>query len=261
MTETDIKMLAMRLYDARKNATGIEQISHEFKEMTQLDAYKLQWLGIDMRVADGEKVIGLKMGLTSEAKRKQMDLDSPLYGVLTDKMQVANNGEYSMEGQIHPKIEPEVAFLIGKDLNGTPSREEILDAVEAVYPCMEILDSRYKQFKYFSMEDVISDNSSSSQFILGEPINDFKNINLAQLKMKMSINGTVAQEGMTDAISGDPVISLVQQFELLAKTGKTLPAGSIVLAGAATPAVALEPGMEISLEVESLGNVAVKVNK
>ncbi len=201
------------------------------------------------------------MGLTSEAKRKQMDLDSPLYGVLTDKMQVANNGEYSMEGQIHPKIEPEVAFLIGKDLNGTPSREEILDAVEAVYPCMEILDSRYKQFKYFSMEDVISDNSSSSQFILGEPINDFKNINLAQLKMKMSINGTVAQEGMTDAISGDPVISLVQQFELLAKTGKTLPAGSIVLAGAATPAVALEPGMEISLEVESLGNVAVKVNK
>lgn len=259
MNENDIQMLAQRLYEARKNVKGIEQITHEFKDMSQDDAYKVQWKGIGMREADGEKIIGLKMGLTSEAKRKQMDLDSPLYGVLTDKMEIENEGEFEMTHQIHPKIEPEVAFLIGKDLSGTPSREEILGAVEAVYPCMEILDSRYQQFKYFSMEDVISDNSSSSYFILGNPIKDFDSIPLDKLTMKMKVNGTVAQEGVTDAISGDPVISLVQQYELLAKTGKTLPAGSIVLAGAATPAVALEPGMNVELEVESLGNVSVKI--
>ena len=113
------------------------------------------------------------MGLTSEAKRKQMDLDSPLYGELTDKMQVQNGGTYKLDGQIHPKIEPEIAFLISKELSGIVTREQVLEATSEVYACMEILDSRYKQFKYFSMEDVISDNSSSSQFILGNPIKDF----------------------------------------------------------------------------------------
>ncbi len=259
MTPDDIINWAQTLHSARTSAAPIEQISDKIKEFDRADAYSIQEKGMALREEAGEKLIGLKMGLTSEAKRKQMDLDSPLYGELTDEMQVSNGGTYKLAGQIHPKIEPEVAFHISKELSGTVTREEVLAATDKVYACMEILDSRYKQFKYFSMEDVISDNSSSSHFILGEPITDFSHIDLKNLKLKMKVNGEIAQEGNTSAISGDPVVSVIQLCELLEKRGRVLPAGSIVLAGAATIAVALEPGMTIELEMEELGNASVKV--
>lgn len=247
------------LHKARLNNAPIEQISDKISDFKRSDAYSIQEHGIACREQAGEKVIGLKMGLTSEAKRQQMNLDAPLYGVLTDKMQVEHQGTYSLEGQIHPKIEPEIAFFIDQELKGSPTREEVLAATREVYPCMEILDSRYKQFKYFSMEDVISDNSSSSQFILGAPIKDFQSLDLANLSLTMKVNGEVAESGNTKAISGDPVVSVIQLCELLHERGKTLPAGMIVLAGAATTAVALKNGMNIELEMEHLGNVSVTV--
>ncbi len=259
MTPNDINDWAETLHRARLERSPIEQISDKIKDFSRDDAYSIQERGIELREESGEKVIALKMGLTSEAKRKQMDLDSPLYGVLTDKMLVANGGSYKMAPQIHPKIEPEVAFLISKELKGTVTREDVLAATSEVYPCMEILDSRYKQFKYFSMEDVISDNSSSSHYILGTPIKGFKDIDLANLDLKMKVNGTVVQEGNTKAISGDPVVSVIQLCELLEKRGKSLPANTVVLAGAATVAAQLEPGMRVELEMEKLGNVTVNV--
>lgn len=259
MTPNDILKWAETLHSARLTKSPIEQISDKISDFKREDAYAIQEAGIGLRERDGEKLIGLKMGLTSEAKRKQMDLDSPLYGELSDKMQIENGGTYKLDSQIHPKIEPEVAFFIGKELKGSVSREDVLDATIEIYPCMEILDSRYKQFKYFSMEDVISDNSSSSQYILGPALKDFKNLDLANLSLKMKVNGVVAQEGNTSAISGDPVVSVIQLCELLEKRKRTLPAGTIVLAGAATIAVALEPGMEIELEMEGMENTLVKV--
>ncbi|MEC7275022.1 MAG: fumarylacetoacetate hydrolase family protein [Bdellovibrionota bacterium] len=261
MTPDDINQWAQTLHKARLENNPIEQISDKISDFSRSDAYSIQERGIELRVESGEKLVGLKMGLTSEAKRKQMDLDSPLYGELTDVMEIKDGGTYKLEPQIHPKIEPEVAFLITRELSGTVTREEVLEATGEVYACMEILDSRYKQFKYFSMEDVISDNSSSSQFILGQPVKNFKDIDLKNLSLKMKVNGVVAQEGSTEAISGDPVVSVIQLCELLEKRGRKLPANSIVLAGAATIAVALEPGMNIELEMEKLGNVSVKVEE
>jgi 2-oxo-3-hexenedioate decarboxylase len=261
MDQQEIKDWAVALHKARVEGQPIEQISDKIESFSRSDAYSIQEEGIRYREEAGEKIIALKMGLTSKAKRKQMDLDAPLYGVLTNTMLVDNGGNYSMKGQIHPKIEPEVAFLISKELSGTPSREDVLAATEAIFPCMEILDSRYKHFKYFSMEDVISDNSSSSQYILGEKMADFAHLNLANLSLKMKVNGEVAQEGNTKAISGDPVLSVIQLCELLAARGKTLPAGMVVLAGAATTAVALEAGMKIELEMEGMGATSVKVGE
>jgi 2-oxo-3-hexenedioate decarboxylase len=262
MQEQNIQSIAQQLTEARVHAQPVEQFSTTHTDFTRSDAYQIQEIGIANRVSAGEKLIGMKMGLTSEAKRKQMDLDSPLYGELTDKMQIENGGSYSMKGQIHPKIEPEVAFLIKDEIGGNNvTREQVLAACEGVYASLEILDSRYTQFKYFSMEDVISDNSSSSHFIMGELIKDFQNINLANLHMKMSVNGELAHEGNSSAISGDPVVSVIQLCELLHERGRKIPAGTIVLAGAATAAVALEPGMNVSLEVESLGSLSVQVTE
>lgn len=258
MDQNQISELSERLHNARKNASPISQLSKDIS-FSRADAYSIQEAGIDRRVIDGENVIGLKMGLTSEAKRKQMDLDAPLYGVLTDKMQCHKT--YSMKGSIHPKIEPEIVFFFNKELEGVVTREEVLDACESIAACMEILDSRYEQFKYFSMEDVISDNSSSSHFIFGEKLSNFKELDLKNLKMEMKVNGQVAQSGSSEAISGDPVVSVIQQCELLSKRGKKIEAGTFVLAGAATPAVALEPGMVVELEVEGLAPVSIEIKE
>ena len=190
-----------------------------------------------------------------------MNLDSPLYGVLTDKMQVTDGGEFKLAGSIHPKIEPEVAFYINKELKGTVSREDVLNSCSGVCAALEILDSRYEGFKYFSMEDVISDNSSSSHYILGEKLTDFSDLDLKNLKMQMLVNGEVAKEGLSSAISGDPVVSVMQLSELLAKRGQSIPANCFVLAGAATTAVSLEPGMKVSLKVDHLPELAVNIGE
>ncbi len=256
--ETIIK-IANTLDKARSDAQGIAQFKDIYPDIAQADAYSIQELGIQKRLESGEKIIAYKMGLTSKAKREQMNLHSSLYGVLTDKMEISNNGLFSLKGSIHPKIEPEIAFYIEKELEGVVTREQVLDSCSGVCAALEILDSRYEQFKYFSMEEVISDNSSSSHFVLGEKHTDFKNLDLVNLKMEMRVNTEIAQSGNSKAISDDPVLSVVELCELLSLRGKKLEAGMIVLAGAATPAVALETGMDIGLEVQGLKNVKVSV--
>ena len=256
----NIHLLAEKLDAARKNRHPIDQISNE-KHFSRQDAYSIQEAGIRLRTNQGEGVIGMKMGLTSEEKRQQMNLDSPLYGTLTDKMQLENGGTFSMAQLIHPKIEPEIAFSTHKDIaRPLTSPEEALGYCDKIFACMEILDSRYKQFRYFSMEDVIADNSSSSHFLIGPAKMPFSELSLDSLNMKMIINGQIAREGNSRAISGDPALSLVQLSRLLAERGQTLPAGSIVLAGAATAAVELEPNMTVELEVEGLERVSLNIS-
>ena len=213
-------------------------------------AYEVQRRGVALRVARGERIVGYKMGLTSAAKRAQMSLDAPIYGVLTNAMQV--RGELQVRDGVHPKIEPEIAFLTGRALEGTITRGQAFEALKSVAPAMEILDSRFAGFKYFSLPDVVADNCSSWRFVLGDwtPARD-----PGGLSMRMSIDGCLAQEADSNAISGHPLESLVQ---LVAMLPHPLPAGSIVLAGAATLAVALEPGMEIALEVKELGAVRLR---
>jgi 2-oxo-3-hexenedioate decarboxylase len=124
---------------------------------------------------------------------------------------------------------------------------------------MEILDSRYVGFKYFSLPDVIADNSSSSQFVLGTEVVAPRALDLAALEMVMSVDGQPVERALSSAISGDPVVSVVQLCELLAARGLALPAGSVVLAGAATTAVQLAVGQRIELAVSGLGVVRVDV--
>ncbi len=257
MKEQDIQQWSHVLNQARISATPMAQISTQIQGFTRSDAYSIQENGVSFRQSKGEKFIGYKMGLTSEAKRKQMNLDSPLYGVLTDKMQVQK--EFLLKGSIHPKIEPEIAFLIRDSLSENPTREEVLGATEAVCACMEILDSRYQHFKYFSMEDVISDNSSSSHFVLGPWVRDFQKLDLKNRTMKMFVGDQLAQAGNSADISGDPVVSVIQLCQLLAERKHRVPKNSIVLAGAATIAVALEPGMKVRLEIPGLPNAQVSV--
>jgi 2-oxo-3-hexenedioate decarboxylase len=261
LSENQTIELARHLEQARLETREVERLTLKHPELSLSDAYRIMNQGIDLRKARGERQIGLKMGLTSEAKRKQMNLDSPIYGVLTESMQLEEGASFSLKGKIHPKIEPEIAFVMRRELRGKVSAEEALQACSGVCAAMEILDSRYLNFKYFSLPDVVADNSSSSHFVLGRTVLSPQAANWAALEMSLEVNGKPAQSALSSAISGDPVNSIIELCALLDERGEALPAGSIVLAGAATQAVQLESGMKIRLSVQTLGTVTLTVGE
>lgn len=247
------------LDDALLEGRETERLTVRFPELSLEEGYRIQDEGIKLRLARGEQVIGLKMGFTSEAKRKQMNLGAPICGVLTDRMEVPEGGVFELEGKIHPKIEPEIAFLIAQDLKGRVSIEQALEACSGVTTAMEILDSRFVGFKYFSLPDVVADNCSSAYFVRNRQVKKPKEVDLANLKMAMKVDGKVVEQALSSAISGHPAMSLVQLCEILASHGRYLKAGSLVLAGAATAAVQMTAGMRVELEVDGFDPVRVSV--
>ncbi len=255
----DAGVLARELDAARRTGREVERLTLAHPSLSMGEAYAVMDAGIALRQTEGERVIGLKMGLTSEAKRRQMGLDAPIYGVLTDAMLVQN--VFRLAGALHPKIEPEIAFRFEAELRGRPDRRAVLAACTGVCAAMEILDSRYRDFKYFSLPDVVADNASSSHFVLSQTWSDPAGLQLTELLMEMSVNGEVRQSARANAISGDPVRSVVQLCELLDGRGRTVPAGSIVLAGAATVAEPLHGGEVVELRVERLAPVRIRVDR
>ena len=257
MNSSKITEAAQLLLNATESATERDRISSQFPDFTLQDAYKVQREGMKLREAKGAKWVGWKMGLTSEAKRKQMSLDAAIFGYLHDRGAISGQ-PISLKGLIHPKIEPEIGFRMKHELKGKVSFDEAVNAIETICPAFEVIDSRYIGFKYFSLPDVVADNCSASQYIWGEEVKNFRDLPIEKLKMTMLVNDEVAQEAHASEISGHPIHSLMQLCELLNEEGLSVPAGCIVLAGAATPAVALEPNQKIELKIDRL--TALKVH-
>lgn len=248
-----IAALAERLDSAALNATATPQLE---QAISLEDAYAVQRASIERRLARGETRIGIKMGFTSRAKMVQMGVDDLIWGRLTSGMLVEDGGSISMSKFVHPRVEPEIAFLINKPLAGKVTILEALSAVEAVAPALEIIDSRYENFK-FSLTDVVADNSSSSGFVVGpwsRPDVDMSNLGLV-----MAFNGRPQAFGSSAAILGHPLRSLVSAARVVAEAGETLSPGDIVLAGGATAASALSPHAYASLEMEKLGRCGFHV--
>jgi 2-oxo-3-hexenedioate decarboxylase len=245
--------IADRLDQAMVSATATPQLE---TPISLDDAYEIQSLAFDKRLARGETRIGMKMGFTSRAKMVQMGVDEMIWGRLTKEMIVEESGEVSKAHYVHPRAEPEVVFLLKKELSGTVTAIEAMAAIEAVAPAIEIIDSRYQNFK-FSLTDVVADNSSSSGVVIGPWSSQPDDI--SNLGMILSANGVAKEIGSTAAILGHPIRSLVSAARLVAERGETLPAGSIVMAGGATAAFALEAGDNVMLESEKLGRVQFSV--
>ncbi len=255
MLEGDVASLAERLDEAAREARAIPQISREMPFSLE-DAYAIQKAGIARRVARGERRVGMKMGFTSRAKMVQMGLTEMICGRLTDAMLCEDGGAIRFRRYVHPRVEPEIAFLLRKPLSGGVTPLAALDAVEAVAPALEIIDSRYKDFR-FSLPDVIADNASSAGFVVG-PWNS-RETPIDNLGLVLSVDGRPREFGSSAAILGHPLRSLVAAARLAADGGEALDAGSIVLAGGATAAVALAPGQHVRLEVQALGRTQFSV--
>jgi len=260
-------LLATLLHEARLEGREMRRLTEAHPTLSVQDAYLIQAEGIRLREKAGEQVVGFKMGLTSEAKRKQMGLHEAIFGVLTDRMQLGENSPYRLSGQIHPKAEPEIAFRLGRDLSGILTPDQAWECVDQVAPAIEVLDSRYLGFKYFSLPDVIADNASSSQFLIGKGLckpshwRELESWNLRFFSLKNSHPALIA-EAKGHEISGSPIRSLVDLARLLHDQDKIARAGSWVLLGAATPATALHSGegVELSLTAPGAGYQSVRLH-
>ena len=251
----DVAKVAKTLDDAARKARAVAQPSDTMK-MTLDEAYEIQAASIRRRLGRGEKRNGMKMGFTSRAKMIQMGIDDMIWGRLTTGMVVEDGAPISLKDYVHPRVEPEIAFLLKRPLGYPCSAAEALAAVDGVAPAMEIIDSRYKNFK-FSLEDVVADNASSSGFVVGPWCR--KDSNLDNLGMVMEFNGRPVQIGSSAAILGHPVRSLVAAARLTSEAGERLEAGWIVMAGGATAAEALKPGVFARNSVQGLGSVGFTV--
>jgi 2-oxo-3-hexenedioate decarboxylase len=254
---SQILEFAQVLDDAAREAREIAQIDPEGR-LTLEAAYAIQAASIERRVARGERRVGVKMGFTSRAKMIQMGINDVIWGRLSSGMQLEEGGVLRLAGYVHPRVEPELAFILKRPLAGDATAVEALAAVEAVAPALEIIDSRYRDFK-FSLPEVIADNASSSGYVIGpwsDPRRDFSNLGLT-----LSVNGRVVQVGSTAAILGHPLRSLVAAARLSAAAGEPLQAGWIVMAGGATPAEWLGPGQYVSVEMEGLGSAGFHVQQ
>lgn len=248
----NISVIARTLDDAARNVQATTQIS-DTVELTLAEAYEVQRQAIALRVRRGERRVGIKMGFTSRAKIMQMGISDMIWGRLTSSMIVEEGGPMDFSRFIHPRVEPEIAFLLKRPLFGLVTPMQAMDAVEAIAPALEIIDSRYDNFK-FSLSDVVADNASSSGFVTGpwvKPDIDFSNLGLV-----LNFDGKPVQIGSTAAIMGHPIRSLVAAARFAAEAGEPLQTGWIVMAGGATAAEALSPNQHVEMEMEKMGRVS-----
>lgn len=247
--------IAATLDQAAFSATSTSQISQQLS-FDLADAYAIQAASLARRHERGEQLTGFKLGFTSKAKMEQMGVHEIIWGRLTDKMSIDNGGELPRSAFIHPRVEPEIAFWVSKKIDHALAVDEVTGYIKGVAGALEIIDSRYQNFK-FSLEDVIADNCSSAAYVIGDWHNPATNVGDVAIEMK--INGDLSQSGNSSAILGNPLEAFAEITRILSAQNIAIDADMIILAGAATPAVYVNAGDQIEGSFAGLGNVHLSV--
>ncbi len=254
----DIDGIAGQLYQAERGRYEIEKISSANPEMRLEDAYGIQKKLMEMRFADGEKLVGMKIGLTSKAMQKMIGIDSPDYGHLTDAMILLEGQPCKMDEMIQPKVEGELAFFLKEKLKGPGvTLAHVYDAVKYVAPSIEIVDSRIRNWN-IGFFDTISDNASCGKLVIGSQILPITAVDMRLTGMTMEKNGELVSSGTTAEVWGNPAAAVAWLANELSRFDIEFPAGSIVLSGAVTAALPAQAGDNFVISVQGMGSVSVK---
>ena len=243
--------MASELDRARRDRRPVARLTSRHRGMTESDAYACQRRGIDLRIEDGEEVVGAKLGFTSKAMQDAMGVDSPNYGWLTDRMLV--DGDVPMDELIHPKVEPEIAFVLDDELSGLVDAEAVIGATRSVHACLEVVDSRFEGFS-FAAYDNIADNSSAGLLVMADDGVDPRDLPLDRVGAVMHVDGEVAQTGSGAAALGHPAEAVAWLVRRLHASGASLPAGSIVISGGVTAPADLIRGRRVEIEIDRVGS-------
>lgn len=246
--------------EAQANGHTIAKITDAYPDMTVEDGYTVMFELLRRWQANGRELQGYKAGLTSLAKMRQMNVDTPGFGVLMRDTCDPDGGFVPTQGLIHPRAEAEIAFVMKGALSGpTVTREQVLDATDYVAAAVEILDSRFEKFK-FDLQSVIADNSSSARFVVGGRARRPRDIDVTALGVILEINGEPVAFASSGAVLGDPVEVVRNLVSFLHARGQSLPAGTVVLTGAVTEAIPIKAGDAICARFQELGTINVRVS-
>ncbi|MCV7379756.1 2-keto-4-pentenoate hydratase [Mycobacterium alsense] len=247
--------LAADLAQAERSREPIAPLTAAYPDIDVVDAYQIQLINIRQRVAEGARVLGHKVGLSSLAMQQMMGVDEPDYGHLLDEMQVFEDKPVTAANYLYPRVEVEVAFILSADLPGAGCTEDdVLAATAALAPAIELIDTRITDWK-IALCDTIADNASSAGFVLGEGRVSPADIDVKAIDAVLTRNGEVIAEGRSDAVLGNPVTAVAWLARKVESFGVRLRKGDIVLPGSCTRAIDARAGDEFVADFTGLGSV------
>ncbi|OBB95448.1 2-keto-4-pentenoate hydratase [Mycobacterium sp. 852002-40037_SCH5390672] len=247
--------LAADLAQAERSGEPIAPLTAAYPDIDVVDAYEIQLINIRQRVAEGARVLGHKVGLSSLAIQQMMGVDEPDYGHLLDEMQLFEDTPVKANRYLYPRVEVEVGFVLNADLPGAGCTEDdVLAATEALVPSIELIDTRITNWK-IELCDTIADNASSAGFVLGEARVSPRDIDVKGIDAVLRCNGEVVAEGRTDAVLGNPVTAVAWLARKVDGFGVRLRKGDVVLPGSCTRAIDAHPGDNFVADFAGLGSV------
>ncbi len=253
-----IAQLTDRIEAAQRDAVAIPKLTDEFPGMTLDDGYAVQLALRQRWLRRGARQVGWKAGLTSKAKMVQMGVNVPSIGFLLAEMARPESSTVSTADLVHPRVECEVAFVTKAILAGPDvTREQVLDATDFILPAIEIIDSRFTGFK-FDLPSVVADNGSSARFVMGGRARYAADVDLPNLGVIMEKNGEAVSMSAAAAVMGHPADAIALLVKVLHELGETLPAGSFVMSGGITEAIAVKGGDYVTARFQELGSVSVR---
>jgi 2-oxopent-4-enoate/cis-2-oxohex-4-enoate hydratase len=223
------------------------------------DAYRISLRLLQRRQADGERVVGKKIGVTSKPVQEMLGVHQPDFGFLLDKMQVADASTVSLTKArlIQPRAEGEIAFVLAKDLQGPGvTAEQVLDATDYVTPCFEIVDSRIENWK-IKIQDTIADNASCGVFVLGDSRVKPHMLDLPSVTMDIRKNGKQVASGEGRAVQGHPATAVAWLANTLGKFGIPFGKGEIILSGSLAPLLPIAPGDKFEMMLAGIGGASI----
>lgn len=255
MEDAIIKQLAMELRQAETGKSPVLPLTQRHPEITIEDAYRIQMHNTNQRIAEGAQVVGKKVGLTSRAMQQFLGVDEPDFGHLFDDMIYDEETPLPTGEFLQPKIEAELAFILGEDLAGPGvTLTDVLMKTAAIVPSFEIIASRVADWK-IKIQDTIADNGSSEGLILGAQLMPVDAVNLKHVGLVLERNGAIVETAAGAAVMGHPALAVAWLANKLGAMGSGLRKGEIVLSGSLTKALEIQPGDVFTATFGGLGAV------
>jgi 2-oxopent-4-enoate/cis-2-oxohex-4-enoate hydratase len=256
---TKLQAYGDELYAALRSRSTVRPLSEREPDVTIDDAYRISRRLLERRLGDGEHLIGKKIGVTSHAVQRMLDVHQPDFGYLTDRMLYRDGTAMPISRElIQPRAEAEIAFLLKRGLSGPDvGIAEVLDATECVFACLEIVDSRIENWK-IRITDTIADNASSGLFLLGTESALPRCLDLASCQAVVEKNGEVISRGDGSAALGSPAYCVAWLANTLSSFGTPLNAGEIILSGSLVPLEPVVPGDRMRVTISGIGKASVQ---
>jgi len=260
MDSHEIVFLGDALFTALRERHTLAPLTDSHQNITIDDAYRISLHMLRRREAEGEKLIGKKIGVTSKPVQDMLNVHQPDFGFLTDAMQFEDGARISLKsaGLIQPRAEGEIAFMLKADLQGPGvTRDDVLAATEWVAPCFEIVDSRIRDWK-IKIQDTVADNASCGIFVVGTKHTDPRALDLAAASMDLFRNGEAAGSGLGSAVQGHPAEAVAWLANTLGRFGIPFRKGELILSGSLAPLVPAVAGDLFTMTIEGLGGCSVE---